>query len=234
MNRIDVLDHGFVILRNIAGPIRRPEAEWDADSTDVATSARMSFDAMDLDRTREADIKLLDYLWRNQHSTPFETIEVWLEMKLPIFLARQFVRHRTASINEVSGRYVELPEEFYLPEYLGAKPKDGAKQGQSSDLSPLISSKWRAATRFHCEMAFKIYQEMLADGVAPEHARMVLPLNTYTHWLYKMDLRNLIHLLQLRLDAHAQVEARIYAQAILELVKGAVPEIMEMVFDEAS
>ena len=122
---IPVLDHGFVELRNIAGPTRRiydsiPPSQddagyaheealvvrpFDADDTDPANAARMSFGRMDSGRTREADLKLADYLMRNKHWTPFESIEVWLEMKLPIFVARQFVRHRTATLNEISGRY---------------------------------------------------------------------------------------------------------------------------------
>lgn len=231
-SKIDVLDHGFVILRNLAGPVRRQGERYDADSTDIATAARMSFDAADLERTREADLRLLRYLWKHQHGTPFEMIEVWLEMKLPIFLARQFIRHRTASVNEVSGRYVELPEEFYLPIQFGNKPTDGAKQGQSGTPTPLINSKWRAGLKFHSQIAFKFYQEMLKEGIAPEHARMILPLNTYTHWLFKMDLRNLINLLKLRLDNHAQIEARIYAGAVLQLIADEIPDVMKIVMEE--
>ena len=128
-----VLDHGFVTLRNIAGPTRRPLSlstglsgqsiprEFDADDTDVANAARMSFDGMDQDRTYEVEMRLNHYLMRNRHMTPFEIIEVWLEMKLPIFVARQLVRQRTQTINEVSGRYVTLPSEWYIPEKVGGK-----------------------------------------------------------------------------------------------------------------
>lgn len=131
-NKISVLDHGFVQLRNIAGPTRRiwtkiPPCdaypleqytlrEFDADDTDVANSARISFEGMDKDRSYEVEMKLTEYLMKNRHMTPFETIEVWLEMKMPIFVARQFVRHRTASINECSARYIQLPSEWYIPE----------------------------------------------------------------------------------------------------------------------
>ncbi len=104
MNKIDVLDHGFVLLRNAAGPTRRVDQEFDADDTDPANAARMSFDNMDSGRTREEDLKLCNYLMKNWHTTPFESIELWIEMKMPIFVARQFVRHRTVSINEVSSQ----------------------------------------------------------------------------------------------------------------------------------
>ena len=105
---IAVLDHGFVTLRNISGPTRRSDELYDADDIDPANTARMSFNQTDSCRTREQDLKLCEYLMKNWHNTPFEMVEVWLEMKLPIFVARQFVRHRTVSINEVSGRYVTL------------------------------------------------------------------------------------------------------------------------------
>jgi len=115
--KIDVLDHGYVILRNISGPIRRASQPFDADDTDPANAARFSFDAADQEtRVREDDLKLARYLWKNRHTTPFEMVEVWLEMQMPIFVARQFVRHRTVSINEVSARYVQLPKQFYIPD----------------------------------------------------------------------------------------------------------------------
>lgn len=228
-NTIKVLDHGFVTLRNVAGPTRRADQPFDASDVDVANSARMSFDQTDSDRTVEEELRLTRYLYDNLHMTPFESIEVWLEMKLPIFIARQLVRHRTAAINEISGRYVQLPEEFYVPEIIGAKPTDGAKQGQvqGKDLQ-----YWLQDIRAHCEAAFSLYDVMIADGVAPEHARMVLPLNTYTHWLYKMDLRNLLHMIMLRVDSHAQVEAQAYGRACFQLLEQQLPELMSICHDK--
>ena len=201
-----VLDHGFVILRNVSGPTRRPEQPFDAHDTDPSRAARMSFDAMDSDRTEDQDMKLADYLMRNWHTSPFEMIQVWLEMKMPIFVARQFVRHRTARLNEVSGRYVELPAEWYIPEVVGGKAASN-KQGQEDNLDAATQRRFREELDWQCARSYHLYQRYLQQGVAPEHARMFLHLNHYTHWLWNQDLHNLMHLLSLRLDSHAQVEA---------------------------
>lgn len=195
-NKIDVLDHGFVLLHNLAGPTRRTadfigdeekcgiERAFDADDTDPANSARMSFNQMDSNRTREQDLKLAEYLMKNQHWTPFESIEVWIEMKLPIFVARQFVRHRTATLNEVSGRYVTLPEEWYIPDVVGAAAKD-KKQGQTSGLDENVSKEFKAILNLQCQHSYELYTSFISQGVAPEHARLFLHLNHYTHWLWK-------------------------------------------------
>jgi len=227
MTEIKVLDHGWVKLRNISGPTRRVDCEFDADDTDPANSARMSFDQTDSGRTKEQDLKLADYLYRNRHSTPFEMIEVWLEMKLPIFVARQFVRHRTVSINEVSGRYVTLPAEWYIPKNVGGKAAD-KKQGQEANLSRVQQVLFQMQLNAHCEAGYALYTEAIEEGVAPEHARMLLSLNHYTHWLWKQDLRNLMHFISLRDDAHAQIEAQQYAKAVTELVRAVLPKTIEM------
>lgn len=227
MNQVKVLDHGYVTLRNISGPTRRELCEFDADDTDPANAARMSFDQTDSGRTREQDLKLADYLYRNRHSTPFEMIEVWLEMKLPIFVARQFVRHRTVSINEVSGRYVTLPAEWYIPEVVGGKAAD-KKQGQEDNLSKERQNAFREDLDIHCATAYWHYTEAIEMGVAPEHARLFLSLNHYTHWLWKQDLRNLMHFISLRDHDHAQIEAQQYAKAITELVEAVLPETIKM------
>ena len=130
---IEVLDHGHVKLLNVSGPIRRLDQDFDANDIDPPNTARMSFDSREAGRTEDQDMKLAEYLMKNKHSTPFEMVEVWMEMKLPIFVARQFVRHRTVSLNEVSARYVKLPEEWYIPDIVGGKPVN-AKQGQSDNL----------------------------------------------------------------------------------------------------
>lgn len=245
MNKINVLDHGFVILRNMAGPTRRivkdeelfrqndridgsdQLRQYDADDTDVANSARMSFDQTDSERTYEVEMKLNRYLAVNKHMTPFESIEVWLEMKLPIFVARQFVRHRTAGINEVSGRYVTLPAEWYIPEVVGGAPKD-KKQGQSDTLGEVDQRIFKAVLNSHCTNGYRDYLRAIEDGVAPEHARLFLSLNHYTHWLWKQDLRNLFHFLALRDHSHAQVEAQAYARAIITLLEPQIPGLMKL------
>ncbi len=236
---MDVLDHGFVVLRNMAGPTRRTftpidpsvpdgcgqERAFDADDTDVANAARMSFEGSDLERTYEIEMKLTRFLMANKHMTPFESIEVWLEMKLPIFVARQFVRHRTTSLNEVSGRYVTLPAEWYIPEVVGGKAAN-AKQGQEDNLSIEDQDDFKETLRAHCQGGYIHYLDALNNGVAPEHARMFLSLNHYTHWLWKQDLRNLMHFLSLRQDAHAQIEARAYGNAIVTLLEPHIPGLM--------
>lgn len=222
-----VLDHGFVILRNLAGPTRRAQAVFDADDVDPANSARMSFDSMDKTRARELDLKLCGYLMRNKHTTPFEMIECWVEMKMPIFVARQFVRHRTATINEVSGRYVTLPEEWYIPEVVGAKPEN-AKQGQTGGLPEDFQQFFRDQLEEECFRSYQRYLYFIDSGVAPEHARMFLHLNHYTHWLWKQDLHNMLHFLSLRDHSHAQVEAQAYAKSIDSLLREYLPHSMEL------
>jgi thymidylate synthase (FAD) len=251
MNRVTVLDHGFVVLRNLAGPTRRtqkiqfdppavgPAVEFDADDTDPANAARMSFNMTDSEtvtlkdgttrpRTRDDDLKLCDFLIKNWHNSPFEMVVVWLEMKLPIFVARQFVRHRTVSINEVSGRYVTLPAEWYIPQVVGGKPIGGAKQGQSDTLDALTQRAFKEDLNFACEQSYQRYLMHMAKGVAPEHARMFLHLNHYTHWLWKQDMHNMLHFLQLRDHSHAQVEAQLYARAIDVLLRRQLPNTMSL------
>lgn len=228
--KIKVLDHGSVTLRNISGPTRRPNSVFDADSTDPANTARISFDNIDSNRERRDDLKLCKYLIDNNHNTPIEMIEVWLEMKLPIFVARQFVRHRTCTINEVSGRYVTLPQEWYIPEVVGGKAVN-KKQGQSDNIEQWQQSNFKEALNGACRNSYQLYLYYLSIGVAPEHARMFLHVNHYTHWVWKQDLHNMMHFLNLRRHSHAQIEAQIYAKAIYKLLHQAIPDIMDL-FDE--
>lgn len=227
MNKINVLDHGFVALRNISGPTRRKLCEFDADDTDPANAARMSFDQTDSGRTKKMDLKLADYLYRNRHSTPFEMVEIWLEMKLPIFVARQFVRHRTACINEVSGRYVTLPAEWYIPSVVGGKAAN-KKQGQEDNLDSITKEWFQTGLADLSNKRFEFYCEALDHGVAPEHARLALGLNHYTHWLWKQDLRNMLSFISLRDHEHAQIEAQMYAKAITELLESVLPETIKL------
>lgn len=225
---LNVLDHGFVRLRNVAGPTRVPHDKFDANDADPAQAARMSFGAAGVkNHTWEQDMRLCDYLMRNKHTSPFEVIELWLEMKLPIFVARQFVRHRTVSINEVSGRYIQLPAEWYIPTTVGGKaPK--AKQGQENNLDVEVQQRFKEALQDHCETGYLRYEHALEKGVAPEHARLLLSLNHYTHWLWKQDLHNIMHFLSLRDHSHAQVEAQAYAQAVDALIRSVLPETMKL------
>lgn len=222
---IQVLDHGFVTLRNIAGPTRREYAAFDAHDTDPANAARMSFNATDSGRTEDQDMKLAEYLIKNRHTSPFEQIQVWLEMKLPIFVARQFVRHRTVRLNEVSGRYVTLPAEWYIPDVVGGKAKS-AKQGQEDNLSQTDQDNFKILLNGHCQRGYNTYISAIEAGVAPEHARMLLSLNHYTTWLWNQDLHNIMHFLSLRDHSHAQIEAQMYAKAITQLLNTVLPRTM--------
>lgn len=243
-----VLDHGAVILRNVAGPTRRPEAEFDADDIDPADSARMSFDKMGVEflpdgkgglrpRTREDDLKLARYLMANLHTGPWEMIEVWIEMKLPIFVARQWVRHRTHSLNEVSGRYVKLPAEWYIPslEHVEFQAENKKQGGRFVDLNDPVqvaeAEAYRKELSEDCARSYAAYERTLARGIAMEQARNHLHLNHYTHWLWKQDLHNLMHLLSLRVHGHAQWEIQQYAEASYQHLKKVLPHSMQ-VFDD--
>lgn len=222
---VKCLDHGFVKLRNLSGPTRR-DGIFDASDIDPANTARISFDNLDTERTVEQDYRLYEYLIKHKHGTPIEMVETWWEMKLPIFLARQFVRHRTACINEVSGRYATLPEEWYIPEIVGGKAKSN-KQGQEDNLGIETQNWFKENLNSTCANSYESYISALRDGVAPEHARLFLHVNHYTHWVWKQDLRNLMGFLALRLDEHAQIEARVYAQAMYQLLSKYLPKSME-------
>lgn len=160
--------------------------------------------------------------------TPFECIVVWLEMKLPIFVARQLVRQRTQSINEASARYIKLPEDWYIPEVVGGKAAN-KKQGQEDNLSQEEQDWFKFLLNRSCEMDYMNYTEALRRGVAPEHARMFLHVNHYTHWMTTMNLRNLfMSFLVLRDHSHAQIEAQVYARATIGLLEPHLPGLMAM------
>lgn len=222
-----VLDHGFVRLLNLAGPVRRADRLFDADDIDPALTARLSFGGSVEDaRPREVELKLVDYLLTHKHTTPIEMIEVWLEMKLPVFVARQFVRHRTVSINEVSARYTKLEPEFYVPKArdVGVKSKSN-KQGRDR-VGVGLGWGQRAfveALEVNNNECYDEYTQALEDGIPNELARCLLPLNVYTRWVWKQNLHNLMHFVRLRLDSHAQWEAQEYARAVVRLVGGHLP-----------
>lgn len=229
-NQINILDHGMVKMLNVSGPVRRADQAFDADDTDPAKVARISFDNLGADRSELDDLKLCNYLMKNKHTSPFEMIEIWLEMKIPMFLARQIIRHRTASVNEVSGRYVQLPAEWYVPEKVGAAPIN-AKQGQSDGLNERIQADFKMDLHNQCKISYGLYECYIANGVAPEHARLFLHMNHYTHWVWKQDLHNIMHLLALRVDSHAQKEANALAEGIIALLRRQLPESMAL-FDK--
>jgi thymidylate synthase (FAD) len=207
-----VLDKGFVRLVDYFGGDER-----------IVQSARVSYGAGT--KTVLQDAALIDYLLRHQHTSPFEQVVLTFHLKMPIFVARQWVRHRTGRMNEVSGRYSIMKDEFYVPaaENLAQQSSDN-KQGRADEPLPKEQAdKIRAAFAEGQETAYRSYSALVDGGLAREIARINLPLSLYTEFYWQMDLHNLFHFLKLRLDTHAQFEIREYAKVILELTKAVAP-----------
>ncbi|MEM8755202.1 MAG: FAD-dependent thymidylate synthase [Pseudomonadota bacterium] len=224
---IPCLDHGFVRVVDYMG-----------DDAAIVQAARVSYGA----GTRKArdDRGLIRYLMRHRHSTPFEMCEIKLHVKLPIFVARQWIRHRTANVNEYSARYSVMDREFYVPapEHLAAQAVSN-RQGRGATLDGEEAQDVLRILRDDAAQTYRNYEAMLNEtfegerldegraGLARELARMNLTANVYTQWYWKVDLHNLLHFLSLRADAHAQYEIRVYADAICALAKAWVPEAYE-------
>jgi thymidylate synthase (FAD) len=220
---LPVLDHGFVRVIDYMG-------------TDAAIvqAARVSY-GKGTKKVNE-DAGLINYLMRHRHTTPFEMCEIKFHIKLPIFIARQWIRHRTANVNEYSGRYSIMDKEFYIPapEQLAAQSQSN-RQGRGNVLQGAEAQRVLEFLKEDSLRAYGHYEEMLNEnadgqvidegksGLARELARMNLSLNFYTQWYWKVDLHNLLHFLSLRADAHAQYEIRVYAEAMLEVLKAWVP-----------
>jgi thymidylate synthase (FAD) len=224
---IPVLDHGFVRVIDYMG-----------DDAAVVQAARVSY-GKGTKKVNE-DRGLIHYLMRHRHTTPFEMCEIKYHVKLPIFVARQWIRHRTANVNEYSARYSILDNEFYIPapEHLAAQSKSN-RQGRGEVLAGEEAARVLALLREDAEKAYRGYVEMLntddtgavvdpgRQGLARELARMNLSLNFYTQWYWKTDLHNLLNFLSLRADAHAQYEIRAYAEAMIDTVERWVPMTAE-------
>ncbi|MFN3262177.1 MAG: FAD-dependent thymidylate synthase [Pikeienuella sp.] len=224
---VAVLDHGFVRVIDYMG-----------DDAAIVQAARVSYGA----GTRQArdDRGLIRYLMRHRHSTPFEMCEIKLHVKLPIFVARQWIRHRTANVNEYSARYSVMDREFYIPapEQLAAQSAAN-RQGRGETLEGEEAAEVLRLLRGDAAQTYDNYQRMLNQtfegetidegrrGLARELARMNLTANVYTQWYWKTDLHNLFHFLSLRADPHAQYEIRVYAEAIGALTKAWVPAAWE-------
>ena len=220
---LPVLDHGFVRVIDYMG-----------DDGAVVQAARVSYGRGT--RKVSEDAGLIRYLMRHRHSTPFEMCEIKYHVKLPIFVARQWIRHRTANVNEISARYSILDREFYLPapEHLAAQSSVN-RQGRGDVLEGEDAARVLDLLRSDAMQTYDHYADMLNEdadgqpvdpdrpGLARELARMNLTLNTYTQWYWKTDLHNLLHFLSLRADAHAQYEIRVYADAMLKSVEAWVP-----------
>jgi len=220
---IDVLDHGFVRVVDYMG---NDEA--------VVQAARVSYGRGT--KKSSEDAGLISYLLRHSHTTPFEMAEIKLHVKLPIFVARQWIRHRTANVNEYSARYSILDREFYIPapEHLAAQTTSN-RQGRENVLTATEAEVVLAMLRDDSEKAYEHYRKLLnidendrpidseRQGLARELARMNLPVNYYTQWYWKIDLHNLMGFLRLRADPHAQYEIRVYANVIMQILERWVP-----------
>lgn len=210
-----VLDKGFVRLVDYMGGDER-----------IVQAARVSYGAGT--KTVREDAGLIDYLLRNQHTSPFEQVVLTFHIKMPIFVARQWVRHRTARMNEISGRYSVMQNEFYLPaqEDVAVQSTDN-KQGRSTEsVSQEFADTTRSLLATGQEKAYRSYTKLVDSGLAREIARINLPLSLYTEIYWQCDLHNLMHFLKLRLDGHAQKEIRDYAAVILEICRKVAPLTM--------
>jgi thymidylate synthase (FAD) len=228
---IPVLDHGFIRVIDYMGT-----------DASIVQAARVSY-GRGTKKTRE-DAGLINYLLRHRHTTPFEMCEIKLHIKLPIFIARQWIRHRTANVNEYSGRYSILDREFYVPapEQLAAQSSSN-RQGRGDVLQGEEAARVLDILKSDAQQCYDHYQEMLNEdevgnqrdenkqGLARELARMNLPVNFYTQWYWKIDLHNFMHFLALRVDDHAQYEIRVYAQAMLDVLKKWVPTTYDAFMD---
>jgi len=211
---IPVLDHGYVRYIDHMGTDLR-----------VCEAARISYKSAS--KGEESDRKLIQYLWKNKHTSPFEMLKVTLNIKLPIVVMRQYVRHRMQNLNEVSARYTELSNEFYVPS-VWRKQDDKNKQGSvplkddygwNTENSTILSAAYQ-----YC---YYIYEELLSKGVAREMARFILPVGIYTEIYACWDMKNLLHFITLREDAHAQAEIQVYGKAIKSICSELFPWTME-------
>jgi thymidylate synthase (FAD) len=211
----DVLDHGFIRVIDYMG-----------DDAAICQAARVSYGTGT--KSVQNDAGLIRYLMRHWHSTPFEMCEIKLHVKLPIFVARQWIRHRTANVNEYSARYSILDREFYIPadDQLAAQSTLN-HQGRGDILQGEEAARVLDILKTDSNRSYDNYQAMISEdgqqGLARELARMNLPMNMYTQWYWKVDLHNLFHFLRLRADQHAQYEIRVYADEICKVVADWVP-----------
>lgn len=231
LKEIRVLDRGFVRVIDYMG----------SDQA-VVQAARVSYGR----GTKKAseDRALIRYLLRNSHTSPFEMAEIKLHVKLPIFVARQWIRHRTANVNEYSARYSILDNEFYLPELQHLAPQSTRnRQGRADELGPTEAEDALSLLRTEAQRSYGTYQTLLnrgdddkaidpsRKGLARELARMALSLNFYTQWYWKIDVHNLLHFLRLRMDEHAQYEIRAYAEVLSDIVQRWMPLTFEAFVD---
>jgi thymidylate synthase (FAD) len=210
---VNVLDHGFVRLVESMG-----------DDLSIVRNARVSYDAEW--RTGEdegKDEKLIHYLVKNGHTSPLESVTFTFDIKLPIFVCRQWHRHRTWSYNEISARYAELPEEYYVPELAQITMQSETNKQMRTEVPHPMAHVFQQAMLEHSKHCFDLYKTAIEDGIPRELARCLFPVNVYTHMFATVDLHNLLHFIRLRIHSHAQYEIRVYAKALLRLAHSVAP-----------
>lgn len=213
--RRPVLRHGYVVLVDYMG-----------NDAAIVQAARVSYGRGT--RSVRDDRGLIRYLLRHRHTTPFEMVEFKFLVRLPIYVARQWIRHRTASVNEYSARYSIVPDEYDLPDPDAVRQQSVTnRQGRGEPLPPEVVERFRSDLDRVARTAYAAYEKAIADGVARETARILLPVAYYTEWYWKTNLHNLFHFLALRLDAHAQEEIRAYAAEIAAVARAVAPVAME-------
>jgi thymidylate synthase (FAD) len=209
-----VLDHGFVSVVDYMG-----------NDQSVVQAARVSYGTGT--KTSSKDEGLIRYMRSHWHNTPFEMAEIKLHVKLPVFVARQWIRHRTANVNEYSARYSIMDREFYVPEICDIAPQSTSnKQGRAGGYPIGQATDIQSTFTVHSEQSYDVYAALIDENgvnLARETGRMALPTNIYTQWYWKVDVHNLMHFLQLRADPHAQLEIRKYADVILNILQGWMP-----------
>lgn len=243
--KIECLDHGFVRLVSYMQPVPNAWAPgdvgvglvtgrasgWTGD-LEIVRNARTSYNADWRENKSQSESKsderLINYLYEHDHTTPFEAMVFTFEVQAPIFVFRQWHRHRTWSYNEVSARYTELPDLFYIPDadQVRAQSKKN-KQGRDEEMDPRSVERFRQQLIEESAAQYSSYQFWLQQGLARELARVFLPLNIYSRMFATVDLHNLFHFLELRLDEHAQYEIRVYAEALRTLVASVCPVAVE-------
>ncbi|MCL5429896.1 MAG: FAD-dependent thymidylate synthase [Candidatus Marsarchaeota archaeon] len=224
--KFPVLDHGFIMLVDYMG-----------DDNAIVQAARTSYGLGT--RTTREDSGLIHYLMRHRHTTPFEMVAIKVFACMPMFVARQWIRHRTASVNEYSARYSVVPETYYVPESSEVQAQSKSnRQGRGGKLQKEVTDKFRANVRKISDEAYNDYSEALENGVTRELARIVLPVNYYTQWYWMANLHNIFHFLSLRMDSHAQHEIRAYTYPFANIVKAVAPVAYdaweELVFKSAN
>ena len=215
VTRFKYLDHGFVKLVDSMG-----------SDKDICDAARVSNNLHNQDKSDDQNKRLINYLMKNRHTSPFEMCVLKLHCKVPIFVARQLMRHRMASINETSGRYIDLSKmDFYTPEFDDiAVQSESNKQGRSDkELPAIVKNEVRQSMQLSCNASKNTYKDLIACNIAKELSRAVLPQSMYTEFFWKIDLHNLLHFIKLRAHPHAQKEIRNFASILVEIVKVWVP-----------